>query len=187
MFTSCGLSYWSFLALSEVLDFTVPLQYVCICAWLSSLCKPEDQDTTCCYSFNSACGKCYNPDYHGALALHTHTHIIKTQRPQKQHPPCSRFPTTHTHTHIKNILTLLFDSSLWFGVRRCYRTRKGDDWIIKRERQGLGWKHNWITNRKSLTAGERDWINCMKCLAVRETPGADLCLPKAAGVLIEIL
>lgn len=71
------------LVLSEVLDFTVPLPYVCVCVCVSSGCKAEDQGMAHCGSSNGACGECYNLGYHGALALHTHTQIY-----------------THTHTHI---------------------------------------------------------------------------------------
>lgn len=96
------------LALSEVVDFTVPLWCVCMCAicvCVSSGCKAEDQDTAHCGSSNGACGECYNPGYHGALALHTHIHtrtLLKLSDPKHYtHPVLISLPHTQTVTHIK--------------------------------------------------------------------------------------
>lgn len=127
------------LALSEVVDFTVPLWCVCICVCVSSGCRAEHQDTAHCGSSNGACGECYNPGYHGALALHTHTHtLLKLSDPKHYtHPVLISLPHTQIVTHIKSTVMLLFDSSLWFGTSQEV-LHGGGKWLDNKERLGLG-------------------------------------------------
>lgn len=61
-------------------------------------------------------------------------------------------------------------------VRKCSMGEE-NDWITRRN--WVGWVAQLDNKQEVLYRGEYDWISSVKCLAMREPPGADLCWLKA--------